>query len=135
MIWLSALIVFGAYAWYVRLLYWKSSTRAPGMRFFLHTPSPLPLIAPVVAGVLLGFASAVLDSNWWSWLVVAIEVVALGVIIAGVTVMSRLPAHQLKLAVGDLMPGFELIDQDGVKVCRGTGETHSPALFVFYRGH
>lgn len=139
---LSALTVFGLFGLLLAAAMSDDPTRIPiPTDWLIHERIPVALLALLGAGVLLGLTAPA--RRWIKFPVVALEVVAAGLLTFYFTTESIGTAPAPKVAVGEPFPSWTMPDQDGVVrrfVADGLGETTAAphpgrALYLFYRGH
>ncbi len=133
-IWLSALLVFGALA--VIGVNVTSETPVPwlGSGQIIQGIPGLPLAA-LWGGVALGVASLARGRRLPKLGVLLLEIPPVVGVTAYVFFAGALPPHSLSVEVGDPFPGYALADQDGALHEVAALEKRPPALYIFYRGH
>ena len=129
----SAMLVFGIVAWLVWSLAPSDSLRL-GFEQIIHARVPWLILLPLWGGLCLGVASLFRKRPWFSWPIVGVETLLVGVVSWYILSFSMLPPSTLQVAVGDPFPAYSLLDQDEVRHARTEGEAADPALYIFYRG-
>ncbi len=139
---LSAILVFGLFGLLVAAATADDPTKLPlPVDWLIHERIPVAMLAVLGAGVVLGVTSRA--RRWAKFPVVALELVAAGLLTFYFTTQSFGTAPAPRIAVGEPFPSWTLPDQDGVVrrfVAEGLGETIAAphpgrALYLFYRGH
>jgi hypothetical protein len=135
MIWLSMVLVFGALA----LIGVNLGSDSPDLHFgaglIIRGRIPWLLLGLLWGGVALGVASLGRGRKLPKLGVLLLEIAPVAFVSWYAMVGSVLPAHALKIEVGDPFPAYRLQDQDGTLRERAALEKRPPALYVFYRGH
>jgi hypothetical protein len=135
MIWLSILLVFGTLA----LIGVNLSSDSPelhlGAGLIIRGRVPWILLGVLWGGIALGVASVCRGRRLPKLGVLLLEISPVAFVSWYVMAGSVLPAHILKIEVGDPFPAYGLRDQDGTLHERAALEKRPPALYVFYRGH
>jgi hypothetical protein len=135
MIWLSILLVFGTLASIGVNLTSDSPGLQLGAGLIIRGRIPWILLGLLWGGVALGVASLFRGRRLPKLGVLLLEIAPVAFVSWYVMVGSVLPAHALRITVGDPFPAYALQDQDGTLHERAALEKRPPALYVFYRGH
>ena len=135
MIWLSILLVSGTLVSIGVNLASESPDLRLGAGLIIIGRVPWILLLALWGGVALGAASLFRGRVLPKLPVVLLELVPVAYVTWYVLVGSALPAHALRVDVGDPFPAYALEDQDGALHQLAVREKRAPALYIFYRGH
>ena len=133
MLWASALLVFGTVGWLVTAMR-PSDDLVPGFEQIIHANIPWAVLLALWIGGALGVAALVRRRRWFSWGLVAVELLLVGLVSFYFLRASWLPEHELAVGVGEPFPAYQLLDQDGTLQSSVVGVPREPALYIFYRG-
>ncbi len=133
MIWVSALLVFGAVGWLLTSLA-PSAELALGFEQLIHAPIPWALLATLWIGAGLGLAALVRGRRRFAIPIVGLELLLVGLVSFYFLRFSWLPEHTLALDVGESFPAYSMLDQDEALHTVPAGGPRAPALYIFYRG-
>jgi hypothetical protein len=134
-IWLSILLVFGTLASIGVNLSSESPDLRLGAGLLIQGRVPWLVLAALWVGVALGVASLLRGRTLAKLGVLLLEIPAVAFVSWYVLAGSALPAHDLRVEVGDPFPAYALEDQDGARHQLAALEERPPALYIFYRGH
>ena len=135
MIWLSILLVFGTLALIGVNLTAESPEPQLGAGLIIRGRIPWILLAALWGGVALGVGSLSRGRKLPKLGVLVLEFALVASVSWYVIAGSVLPAHSLRIEVGDPFPAYALQDQDEALHERVALEERPPALYIFYRGH
>jgi len=105
-----------------------------GYQQLVHARVPWLLLLPLWVGCALGIASLLRRRGLWRGMLVGAEGLLTALVSWYFLWFSFLPAHTLALEVGDPLPSYALVDQDGVLRRMQASTPREPALYIFYRG-
>ncbi len=135
MIWLSALLVFGAVGVIVLNLASQGPELQPGFRQLIHARVPWLLLGLLWAGGALGLVALARRFAVYKLGLLLLELPLVGLASWYFLAASYLPAHDaLAVSVGEPFPGYSLPDQDGELRHFEPASARAPALYIFYRG-
>lgn len=130
----SLILVFGTVALFVSIVSSSGTGIPPGTRTLMHSATPWPFVIALISGGMLGLAALWKRRTWIRGGIVAVEILAVVLGLQFFFADSRLPHHELSVAVGDPFPVYALPDQDE-RLRRGpTDGSKKAKLFIFYRG-
>ena len=92
----------------------------------------VPFVAWMIAGGALAGVGLVLDSSWLATTLAALGILG-AVFVLGTVAISRQKTTGA-IAVGDTIPTFQTLDEDG-EPFRSASLAGSPVLLKFFRGH
>ncbi len=121
---LSFVLVYGGIALYFLLLH-----------FGIYRLFPIETYVLMFLGVSSALAAALRRGGWGRYAVVGLHGAVFLLILFWMQVYSRLPVHNLPVAVGQGMPSWSLADQDGHLFSTDSLRGKTAALYVFYRGY
>ena len=132
-LWISLVLVLLGAAW-MGINLSAGPELALGYEQMIHARVPWLVLGILWLGGALGVASLFRKRRWFHYPVLGVEVLVVSALSLYFLQLSYLPAHELKVAVGEPFPSYSLFDQDATLRGHDAGSPGDPALYIFYRG-
>ncbi len=105
------------------------------LRLGLYSRYPYEQFVLIGAAVVAGLLAAIANPGIVTLSLLAIEVLALAVVVRYFAIGSRFPDEEIALQPGERFPELELPDSEGRSFHSRALQGRASALYIFYRGH
>jgi len=105
------------------------------LRRGIYSRYPYEQFLLIGAAVVLGLLAAIASPGPITLVLLAIELVALALVVRYLGIGARFPSHEAGVKTGERFPEFVLPHSDGGNFHSQSLLGSSAALYIFYRGH
>ncbi len=105
------------------------------LRLGLYSRYPYEQFVLVGAAVVVGLLAALANPGFATLGLLAVEVIALALVVRYLAIGARFPDDEVALKPGERFPEFTLPDSEGRSFHSRTLLGGVSALYIFYRGH